>query len=154
MFICFREGRSNAHIKGDYQRIGDVMLKNFQGLKVSHRFTSHSCIFVITVMNWCSFVWLNFVRSPWRQTCISSPTCCWSWRRRAGHPAGWRVSAGTLSCRRCATSPWMSSSCALCTASSTTSRSWSVCANTTQLLMWISGTAEVLCPSRCLQRRI
>lgn len=34
MFICFREGRSNAHIKGDYQRIGDVMLKNFQGLKV------------------------------------------------------------------------------------------------------------------------
>uniref|UniRef100_A0A671W238 FERM, ARHGEF and pleckstrin domain-containing protein 1 n=1 Tax=Sparus aurata TaxID=8175 RepID=A0A671W238_SPAAU len=34
MLICFREGRSNAHIKGDYQRIGDVMLKNFQGLKV------------------------------------------------------------------------------------------------------------------------
>lgn len=32
----FREGRSNAHIKGDYQRIGDVMLKNFQGLKVRH----------------------------------------------------------------------------------------------------------------------
>lgn len=31
---CCREGRSNAHIKGDYQRIGDVMLKNFQGLKV------------------------------------------------------------------------------------------------------------------------
>ncbi|CAN9497719.1 unnamed protein product [Ophioblennius macclurei] len=27
------EGRSNAHIKGDYQRIGDVMLKNLQGLK-------------------------------------------------------------------------------------------------------------------------
>ncbi|KAJ8003351.1 hypothetical protein DPEC_G00147440 [Dallia pectoralis] len=27
------EGRSNAHIKGDYQRIGDVMLKNIQGLK-------------------------------------------------------------------------------------------------------------------------
>lgn len=33
-FGCCREGRSNAHIKGDYQRIGDVMLKNFQGLKV------------------------------------------------------------------------------------------------------------------------
>lgn len=31
----FREGRSNAHIKGDYQRIGDVMLKNLQALKVS-----------------------------------------------------------------------------------------------------------------------
>ncbi|MED6261847.1 FERM, ARHGEF and pleckstrin domain-containing protein 1, partial [Ataeniobius toweri] len=27
------EGRSNAHIKGDYQRIGDVMLKNLQALK-------------------------------------------------------------------------------------------------------------------------
>uniref|UniRef100_A0A6Q2ZMR9 FERM, ARHGEF and pleckstrin domain-containing protein 1 n=1 Tax=Esox lucius TaxID=8010 RepID=A0A6Q2ZMR9_ESOLU len=27
------EGRSNAHIKGDYQRIGDVMLKNIQALK-------------------------------------------------------------------------------------------------------------------------
>lgn len=32
--VCFREGRSNAHIKGDYQRIGDVMLKNLQALKV------------------------------------------------------------------------------------------------------------------------
>ncbi|XP_038838944.1 FERM, ARHGEF and pleckstrin domain-containing protein 1-like, partial [Salvelinus namaycush] len=27
------EGCSNAHIKGDYQRIGDVMLKHLQGLK-------------------------------------------------------------------------------------------------------------------------
>ncbi|KAJ8389772.1 hypothetical protein AAFF_G00114780 [Aldrovandia affinis] len=27
------EGRSNAHIKGDYQRIGDVLLKNIQGIK-------------------------------------------------------------------------------------------------------------------------
>nr|XP_057907118.1 FERM, ARHGEF and pleckstrin domain-containing protein 1-like isoform X1 [Doryrhamphus excisus] len=27
------EGRSNAHIKGDYQRIGDVLLKNLQGLR-------------------------------------------------------------------------------------------------------------------------
>uniref|UniRef100_A0A8D3CKN7 FERM, ARHGEF and pleckstrin domain-containing protein 1 n=1 Tax=Scophthalmus maximus TaxID=52904 RepID=A0A8D3CKN7_SCOMX len=26
-------GRSNAHIKGDYQRIGDVLLKNIQGLR-------------------------------------------------------------------------------------------------------------------------
>ncbi|OWK00959.1 hypothetical protein Celaphus_00016793 [Cervus elaphus hippelaphus] len=32
-FVCFREGRSNAHIRGDYQRIGDVMLKNIQGMK-------------------------------------------------------------------------------------------------------------------------
>uniref|UniRef100_A0A8D3CV89 FERM, ARHGEF and pleckstrin domain-containing protein 1 n=1 Tax=Scophthalmus maximus TaxID=52904 RepID=A0A8D3CV89_SCOMX len=32
-YVCVREGRSNAHIKGDYQRIGDVMLKNLQGLK-------------------------------------------------------------------------------------------------------------------------
>ncbi|XP_043091649.1 FERM, ARHGEF and pleckstrin domain-containing protein 1 isoform X2 [Puntigrus tetrazona] len=28
------EGRSNAHIKGDYQRVGDVMLANIQGLKL------------------------------------------------------------------------------------------------------------------------
>uniref|UniRef100_A0AAQ5YSG3 FERM, ARHGEF and pleckstrin domain-containing protein 1 n=1 Tax=Amphiprion ocellaris TaxID=80972 RepID=A0AAQ5YSG3_AMPOC len=28
-------GRSNAHIKGDYQRIGDVLLKNIQGLRVN-----------------------------------------------------------------------------------------------------------------------
>ncbi|XP_056226070.1 FERM, ARHGEF and pleckstrin domain-containing protein 1-like isoform X1 [Seriola aureovittata] len=27
------EGRSNAHIKGDYQRMGDVLLKNIQGLR-------------------------------------------------------------------------------------------------------------------------
>uniref|UniRef100_A0A8C5G7F2 FERM, ARHGEF and pleckstrin domain-containing protein 1 n=1 Tax=Gouania willdenowi TaxID=441366 RepID=A0A8C5G7F2_GOUWI len=27
------EGRSNAHIKGDYQRIGDVLLKNIHGLR-------------------------------------------------------------------------------------------------------------------------
>lgn len=32
-----REGRSNAHIKGDYQRIGDVLLKNLQGLRVRQR---------------------------------------------------------------------------------------------------------------------
>ncbi|XP_075896056.1 FERM, ARHGEF and pleckstrin domain-containing protein 1-like isoform X2 [Nelusetta ayraudi] len=31
--LALWEGRSNAHIKGDYQRIGDVMLKNFQSLK-------------------------------------------------------------------------------------------------------------------------
>ncbi|KAG7271288.1 hypothetical protein CRUP_003242 [Coryphaenoides rupestris] len=29
------EGRSNAHIKGDYQRIGDILLNNIQGLKVT-----------------------------------------------------------------------------------------------------------------------
>ncbi|XP_072304759.1 FERM, ARHGEF and pleckstrin domain-containing protein 1-like isoform X2 [Eucyclogobius newberryi] len=27
------EGRSNAHIKGDYQRIGDILFKNIQGLR-------------------------------------------------------------------------------------------------------------------------
>uniref|UniRef100_A0A9J7XKC4 FERM, ARHGEF and pleckstrin domain-containing protein 1 n=1 Tax=Cyprinus carpio carpio TaxID=630221 RepID=A0A9J7XKC4_CYPCA len=37
------EGRSNAHIKGDYQRIGDVMLKNIQGLKLlTANFQKHS----------------------------------------------------------------------------------------------------------------
>lgn len=34
--LCFyREGRSNAHVKGDYQRIGDVMLRNMTSLKVT-----------------------------------------------------------------------------------------------------------------------
>lgn len=34
--MCFhREGRSNAHVKGDYQRIGDVMLRNMTSLKVT-----------------------------------------------------------------------------------------------------------------------
>ncbi|XP_036901958.1 FERM, ARHGEF and pleckstrin domain-containing protein 1 [Sturnira hondurensis] len=31
--LALWEGRSNAHIKGDYQRIGDVMLKNIQAMK-------------------------------------------------------------------------------------------------------------------------
>ncbi|KAL3969938.1 nerve growth factor, beta [Sarotherodon galilaeus] len=31
--LALWEGRSNAHIKGDYQRIGDVLLKNLQDLK-------------------------------------------------------------------------------------------------------------------------
>ncbi|XP_028992331.1 FERM, ARHGEF and pleckstrin domain-containing protein 1 isoform X2 [Betta splendens] len=31
--LALWEGRSNAHIKGDYQRIGDVLLKNLQGLR-------------------------------------------------------------------------------------------------------------------------
>uniref|UniRef100_A0A8C5VHP9 FERM, ARHGEF and pleckstrin domain-containing protein 1 n=1 Tax=Microcebus murinus TaxID=30608 RepID=A0A8C5VHP9_MICMU len=31
--LAMWEGRSNAHIRGDYQRIGDVMLKNIQGMK-------------------------------------------------------------------------------------------------------------------------
>ncbi|XP_036749782.1 FERM, ARHGEF and pleckstrin domain-containing protein 1 isoform X2 [Manis pentadactyla] len=31
--LALWEGRSNAHIRGDYQRIGDVMLKNFQAMK-------------------------------------------------------------------------------------------------------------------------
>uniref|UniRef100_A0AAX7VR00 FERM, ARHGEF and pleckstrin domain-containing protein 1 n=1 Tax=Astatotilapia calliptera TaxID=8154 RepID=A0AAX7VR00_ASTCA len=34
--LALWEGRSNAHIKGDYQRIGDVLLKNLQGLKVTN----------------------------------------------------------------------------------------------------------------------
>ncbi|KAM6179694.1 FERM, ARHGEF and pleckstrin domain-containing protein 1 isoform 2-T2 [Erethizon dorsatum] len=31
--LALWEGRSNAHIRGDYQRIGDVMLKNIQAMK-------------------------------------------------------------------------------------------------------------------------
>ncbi|EFB20775.1 hypothetical protein PANDA_002849, partial [Ailuropoda melanoleuca] len=31
--LALWEGRSNAHIRGDYQRIGDVLLKNIQGMK-------------------------------------------------------------------------------------------------------------------------
>ncbi|XP_027883308.1 FERM, ARHGEF and pleckstrin domain-containing protein 2 isoform X1 [Xiphophorus couchianus] len=36
--LALWEGRSNAHVKGDYQRIGDVMLKNMSALK---EFTSY-----------------------------------------------------------------------------------------------------------------
>ena len=28
-FIIFREGKSNAHLNGDYQRIGDIMVNSF-----------------------------------------------------------------------------------------------------------------------------
>ncbi|XP_039108452.1 FERM, ARHGEF and pleckstrin domain-containing protein 1 [Hyaena hyaena] len=31
--LALWEGRSNAHIRGDYQRIGDVLLRNIQGMK-------------------------------------------------------------------------------------------------------------------------
>ncbi|XP_018420148.1 PREDICTED: FERM, RhoGEF and pleckstrin domain-containing protein 1 [Nanorana parkeri] len=31
--LAFWEGRSNAHMKGEHQKIGDVMLKNIQGMK-------------------------------------------------------------------------------------------------------------------------
>uniref|UniRef100_A0A3Q2W402 FERM, ARHGEF and pleckstrin domain-containing protein 1 n=1 Tax=Haplochromis burtoni TaxID=8153 RepID=A0A3Q2W402_HAPBU len=40
--LALWEGRSNAHIKGDYQRIGDVLLKNLQGLKVSSNLSKQS----------------------------------------------------------------------------------------------------------------
>lgn len=33
-YMYFREGRTNAYVKGDYQRIGDVMLRNMRTLKV------------------------------------------------------------------------------------------------------------------------
>uniref|UniRef100_A0A8D0CK29 FERM, ARHGEF and pleckstrin domain-containing protein 1 n=1 Tax=Scleropages formosus TaxID=113540 RepID=A0A8D0CK29_SCLFO len=33
--LALWEGRSNAHMKGDHQLIGDIMLKNIQGLKLS-----------------------------------------------------------------------------------------------------------------------
>ncbi|KAM9482798.1 FERM, ARHGEF and pleckstrin domain-containing protein 2 [Clarias gariepinus] len=36
--LALWEGRSNAHVKGDYQRIGDVMLRNMSSLK---EFTSY-----------------------------------------------------------------------------------------------------------------
>lgn len=35
LLYVLREGRSNAHVKGDYQRIGDVMLRNMSALKVN-----------------------------------------------------------------------------------------------------------------------
>ncbi|XP_039622491.1 FERM, ARHGEF and pleckstrin domain-containing protein 2 isoform X1 [Polypterus senegalus] len=37
--LALWEGRSNAHVKGDYQRIGDVMLRNMNALK--QEFTSY-----------------------------------------------------------------------------------------------------------------
>uniref|UniRef100_A0A8C7H852 FERM, ARHGEF and pleckstrin domain-containing protein 2 n=1 Tax=Oncorhynchus kisutch TaxID=8019 RepID=A0A8C7H852_ONCKI len=36
--LALWEGRSNAHVKGDYQRIGDVMLRNIDGI---NRLNSH-----------------------------------------------------------------------------------------------------------------
>ncbi|XP_041115594.1 FERM, ARHGEF and pleckstrin domain-containing protein 1-like isoform X3 [Polyodon spathula] len=45
--LALWEGRSNAHIKGDYQRIGDVMLKNIQGMKqLTALLQSHSEVLV------------------------------------------------------------------------------------------------------------
>ena len=35
VFGC-REGRGNAHLKGDYQKIGDVMLRNMTILEVTY----------------------------------------------------------------------------------------------------------------------
>ncbi|MEE6523178.1 hypothetical protein FKM82_021934, partial [Ascaphus truei] len=32
--LALWEGRANGHMKGDNQKIGDVMLKNIQGMKV------------------------------------------------------------------------------------------------------------------------
>lgn len=144
VFFC-REGRSNAHIKGDYQRIGDVMLKNLQGLKVRHGPTTlcQTAIYVYLLDYTDTHRCPTSVHSPWQQTCTGSLTFCWNWRRRAGRLAGWRVSAGTLSCKRSATSPSTSSFCGPCIASFTTSRSWSACANTTHRPTWTSGTAEV-----------
>lgn len=37
-YVYFREGKTNAHVKGDYQRIGDVMLRNMRTLKVAEGF--------------------------------------------------------------------------------------------------------------------
>lgn len=37
-YVYFREGKTNAHVKGDFQRIGDVMLRNMRTLKVAEGF--------------------------------------------------------------------------------------------------------------------
>ena len=34
--IFFREGRGNAHLEGDYRKIGDVILKNFHQTTMDH----------------------------------------------------------------------------------------------------------------------
>ncbi|XP_062904481.1 FERM, ARHGEF and pleckstrin domain-containing protein 1 [Mobula hypostoma] len=45
--LALWEGRSNAHIKGDYQRIGDVMLKNLHSMKhLTFHLQKHSEILV------------------------------------------------------------------------------------------------------------
>lgn len=140
-FSLCREGRSNAHIKGDYQRIGDVMLKNLQALKVTPDLMLTSMLLKTCSVS-SSCITLHAC-SLWPQTCTSTLKSSLSWRRCAKRPVGWKIYAETLSCKKCATSPWMSSPCDLSTASFTTSRSWSACANTTQPLMRTSGTAEV-----------
>lgn len=65
VLMCFREGRSNAHIKGDYQRIGDVMLKNFQGLKVYVK--------LLHVANYRSLLTLSFTLCDRITTSVHSP---------------------------------------------------------------------------------
>lgn len=64
MLLCFREGRSNAHIKGDYQRIGDVMLKNFQGLKVRHCSYISVIRVVLNVVIYTCYTHTHLVLSP------------------------------------------------------------------------------------------
>lgn len=39
--IFFREGKSNAHLNGDYQRIGDIMLNNMKVLQLYRSFIEH-----------------------------------------------------------------------------------------------------------------
>ena len=34
VFVRFREGKSNAHLNGDYQRIGDIVLNGMRVLQV------------------------------------------------------------------------------------------------------------------------
>ena len=54
-FIIFREGKSNAHLNGDYQRIGDIMVNSFLTvLEVTTYFGNHlyfSTVFWIRIWN-------------------------------------------------------------------------------------------------------
>ena len=38
-FCIDREGKSNAHLNGDYQKIGDILLANMKVLKVGDHMT-------------------------------------------------------------------------------------------------------------------
>ena len=57
-FIIFREGKSNAHLNGDYQRIGDIMVNSFLTvLEVSTYISS------LWAVSWLG-IWNNHILLP------------------------------------------------------------------------------------------
>lgn len=123
LILCIlREGRSNAHVKGDYQRIGDVMLRNMCALKVRILCLALylNLLFVFVRLTECLVVLLRNSPATYRST-----TRCWqSWRKPPRGWRSWRLFTKSLSCRRSATCPSTHSCSSPSSASCTTSSSW------------------------------